>query len=292
MSLGMMGIGTLLGANAASNTKKELRRIADTPGIDVGAQLTELGDLAPKAEGLEARRNQFTTQQIQEILEQSIPGFKEAQAGRVGNAASLIRGELPPDVMDAVYRSGASRAVAGGYGGSGAGRNLVARDLGRTSLDLMDLGGRQLSGIIGSTPMATPASFMLSPEQLLNLRSGERSQRMQAQTTAAGAPGATAVWGQGLQSMGKSLMELAGSVGGAAAGGMCWVAREVYGEENPRWKMFRAYVLFYAPAWFTKLYARHGEAFARFISTKPAVKRMLRVWMDGVIRKHGITKGV
>ena len=287
-----MGIGTLLGAQAASRTKKELRRIAETPGIDVGQQYQELAGLAPAAESLEARRNLFNVGQLQSILEQSIPGYAESQAQRTQNAAALLRGELPPDVTEAVYRSGASRAVAGGYGGSGVGRNLVARDLGRTSLDLMNLGGQQFAGILGSTPMTRPVDYTMTPEQLIGLRSGERSQRMQAETTAAGAPGATAVWGQGLQSMGKSLMELAGSVGGAALGGMCWVAREVYGEDNPRWKLFRTYILLYAPMWFVNLYVRHGEAIARFIRNKPNTKRFIRYWMERVIHHHGITQGI
>lgn len=291
MSLAMMGVGTLMGANAASKTKKELRRIAETPGIDVGAQYSELSNLAPQAEGLEARRNVFNTEQLQSILESSIPGYSESQTQRTKNAAALLRGELPPDVMEAVWRGGAAKALGGGFAGSGAGRNLVARDLGRTSLDLMNLGGQQFAGILGSTPMARPVNYSLSPEQLIGLRSGERSQRMQAETTAAAAPGATAVWGQGLQSMGKSLMELAGSVGGAAMGA-CWVAREVYGASNPRWMKFRMYLLAFAPAWFRELYLAHGEAFALWISNKPVIKRMVRAWMDRVIDRHGITEGI
>ena len=40
----------------------------------------------------------------------------------------------------------------------------------------------------------------------------------------------------------------------------CWVAREVYGKDDPRWLMFRAWLLGDAPAWFRGLYLRQASA--------------------------------
>jgi len=34
---------------------------------------------------------------------------------------------------------------------------------------------------------------------------------------------------------------------------ICWVAREVYGADNPRWLEFRTWLLTQAPAWFRDL---------------------------------------
>lgn len=84
------------------------------------------------------------------------------------------------------------------------------------------------------------------------------------------------------RSAGKSSMM--GSIIGAAI--LCWVAREVYGERNPQWLMFRAWLLDDAPAWFRKLYITYGPRFAEFISDKPRVKRVIRSWMDGRIRSY------
>jgi hypothetical protein len=70
---------------------------------------------------------------------------------------------------------------------------------------------------------------------------------------------------------------------GAAAGGICWVAREVYGEENPKWVLFREWLLSKAPAWFRNLYIKYGERFAEFISNKPKLKSLIRRWMDSRI---------
>lgn len=66
----------------------------------------------------------------------------------------------------------------------------------------------------------------------------------------------------------------------------CWVAREVYGENNPKWLLFRAWMLTDAPVWLRDLYATHGEEFAAWIHDKPLVKAGLRVIMDMVIEAH------
>ena len=77
---------------------------------------------------------------------------------------------------------------------------------------------------------------------------------------------------------------------GSAAGGLlsnkglfCWVAREVYGEHNPAWKMFRMWMFTESPTWFFKLYKKYGERFAKFISDKPRIKARIRIWMDSKI---------
>ena len=75
--------------------------------------------------------------------------------------------------------------------------------------------------------------------------------------------------------------------GAGAAGSIsnlfCWVAREVYGSENPQWLAFRHWMFNYSPKWFLKLYATHGEKFAQFISNKPILKSIIKKWMDGRI---------
>jgi hypothetical protein len=70
---------------------------------------------------------------------------------------------------------------------------------------------------------------------------------------------------------------------GSAKG--CWVAREVYGETNPTWLLFREYLFSDAPSWFRKLYMKFGERFAEFISDKPMLKNVIRRWMNSKIKK-------
>ena len=76
-----------------------------------------------------------------------------------------------------------------------------------------------------------------------------------------------------------------GSLGGGIATGamLCWVAREVYGEHNPAWLLFRKWMLNDSPSLFRKAYIKYGERFANFIADKPRLKARIRGWMDSKI---------
>jgi len=88
-------------------------------------------------------------------------------------------------------------------------------------------------------------------------------------------------------------MDIISRLGGTAAQGAtafsllggCWVARAVYGVENPRWLMFRQWLFDDAPQWFRNAYLRHGEKFAAWISDKPILKNAIRAFMDWKIKK-------
>jgi hypothetical protein len=69
-------------------------------------------------------------------------------------------------------------------------------------------------------------------------------------------------------------------MGGMGMGGFCWVAREVYGADNPKWLQFRHWLLTSAPNWLVTLYGQHGEEFARWIHDKPVAKAAIRGLMD------------
>jgi hypothetical protein len=92
-------------------------------------------------------------------------------------------------------------------------------------------------------------------------------------------------------SAGKSAMfgnivgGIAGGLGTAYGGTLCWVAREVYGSHNPRWVMFRSWMLGESPSWFRILYLNFGERFAKFIKDKPRLKTRIRKWMDSKINR-------
>jgi len=82
-------------------------------------------------------------------------------------------------------------------------------------------------------------------------------------------------------------MNMFGSILGAGVGAgikkYCWVAREVYGEHNPAWLLFRKWMLNDSPSWFRATYIKYGERFANFISDKPRLKARIRSWMDSKI---------
>lgn len=84
----------------------------------------------------------------------------------------------------------------------------------------------------------------------------------------------TALIGAGIGAVGN----IAGSLGK-----LCWVAREVYGADNPRWLQFRNWLLCCAPSWFVNLYTLTGPVVAAFLRANPEHKPHVREWMEARI---------
>ena len=83
---------------------------------------------------------------------------------------------------------------------------------------------------------------------------------------------------------GSAIGSLIGTLGSAWIMG-CWVAREVYGNNDPRWFIFRMWLKYKAPKWFKNLYEEYGEDYAKFIKKKPIFKWMTRKLMDLVVKE-------
>jgi hypothetical protein len=62
----------------------------------------------------------------------------------------------------------------------------------------------------------------------------------------------------------------------ASAGGACWVARAVFGEDNPKWLMARIFVVNISPEWFKNLYLKHGEQFAEVVKKNKLLKLAIK----------------
>jgi len=75
-------------------------------------------------------------------------------------------------------------------------------------------------------------------------------------------------------------------------GGMCWVAREVYGVHNPQWLLFRAWLLTDAPSWLRDAYGAYGPEVAAWIHDKPVVKAALKGLMDQVVGQYDVAATV
>lgn len=76
---------------------------------------------------------------------------------------------------------------------------------------------------------------------------------------------------------------------GAVAGALitkCWVAREVYGENNANWVFFRDWLESDAPRWLDSLYEQEGERFADFIHDKPLLKKAVKSVMDFILSRN------
>ena len=64
----------------------------------------------------------------------------------------------------------------------------------------------------------------------------------------------------------------------------CWVAREVYGVNNPKWLLFRHWLLSYSPNWFCNWYKQNGKRAAKWLSKNSWLKPVIRRWMNGRIQ--------
>lgn len=61
---------------------------------------------------------------------------------------------------------------------------------------------------------------------------------------------------------------------------LCWVAREVYGEDDPKWLQFREWLIGYSPDWFFNAYDKYGEKVAKVVRKVPFLKSVIRPFMD------------
>ena len=101
----------------------------------------------------------------------------------------------------------------------------------------------------------------------------------------------TSAIAQGYRSPFQNIAAIGGAFGDVAggfanlgkAGILCWVAREVYGAENPKWMQFREWMLTKASDNLRKFYIKYGERIAKSISNKPRIKAIIRKWMDSKI---------
>lgn len=161
-------------------------------------------------------------------------------------------------------------------GGAFAQQRALAGDLGATILgrpsSAINLGGQVLGQAQqGAAGQMGPQLFDINAG--INLAQAQRSDEIgllsaQAQADASRSAGRSSAIGSIL--------------GGAMT--LCWVAREVYGAQNPKWVLFRNWLLVDSPSWFRNLYVRHGERFAKFISNKPKLKSIIRIWMNTKIK--------
>ena len=229
----------------------EAQRMADPFSTEIAERMSRraLGQLTPEEE-----RN------VQQRARQA-----SLSRGRIGDASSIAGEALGRSDYTAQFAAPAfqmNRTLAGDVG---------ATILGRPS-SAISLGG----GVLGQAQAG--AAGQMGP-QLFDPNVGI-NMALQRQSDQFGLLGAQA---QADAARSAGFMGALGQIGAAAlmpAPVPCWVAREVYGIENPKWIMFRTWLLNDAPSWFRNLYIKYGERFAKFISNKPVLKTIIRKWMN------------
>lgn len=82
-------------------------------------------------------------------FEDAMPGYKTNMAKANALTSDYLAGKLPDDVVNQVFSASAAKGFSAGIFGGGLGRNLVAKDLGLTSLQLQSAGANLLQQTVG-----------------------------------------------------------------------------------------------------------------------------------------------
>jgi hypothetical protein len=259
-----LSLGRSLNAEEARNASQAARGAFAARGLGVGSGAAA-AEILNRAAAADARYQQrlANAQAANQTREQSIQGRQSAALGMLGNTANIY------GQGGGAYQNAAQL----GFGGANA---LVNLDPYQRALGT----GVQLgSGILGQTGQMIGNTYNQALGMAGNVSSFNTN--MQASmynsalnNNAASSAADKAMWGQ----IGGAAIGAVGKIGSAAA--FCWVAREVYGEENPAWMEFRDWLLTRGSYRRVSRYAANGPRIAEYISTRPGWKARLRKWMD------------
>ena len=241
---------------------------------DADPEATRLADLAAQqAETLFAEGEGELSPERRRMAEQAARAGSLSR-GRIGDQSSVAAELLGREQVRSGLRAEARQAGASAFGqtrqvGADPSQFLFGRPSQFTAMG---------SGLYGQ---AFNLAGQQSGPQLFDPNVGI-NMAMQRQSNQFGLLGAQA---QADATRSAGLMQGLGALGGGfLARPGCWVAREVYGIENPKWLMFRTWLFNDAPSRFRTLYIKYGERCAKFISNKPVLKTIIRKWMNTRIK--------
>ncbi len=170
-------VSTGVGAYNASQAGKSPPQVKTTQlslpnfGGSLDQYLSQQGKLGPLQDMLN-QENKLSNTGWQDQLSSLDPNLMRSVSQLGQNTLSDLQGQLPQDVQTQIQNDTAFQALQGGFAGTGMARNLTARDLGLTSLNLQNTGAQNLSTDLSDLTALNPAnaslsSLLFSPQQLL-----------------------------------------------------------------------------------------------------------------------------
>lgn len=190
------------------------------PDAEIQKAFDSIQEQLPEAQRITKDIGEADADTAMAVLEKIAPGTAENIRLQTKNIQAGLRGELPEDVRNLITDRSASRAQFGGFGGSQFGRYRELRDLGLTSLDVIDRASNQASQALAQyssmVPRTSVSSMFISPQQRYNIAVSERDKRYARDMTAAEVAAQADPVTKG---MAQVAAKVAGSAIGAAVGG-------------------------------------------------------------------------
>lgn len=135
MPFGMGTIGGLIAGKPDMPSLEKLQ-LSKEQQQAIDANLKSL----PKLEEMASGVNQFNYEQLTSMLEKSLPRYQALKDLTTGKIEQMVKGELPLSDQAQLGLRSTAKAFGGGFAGSPAGGNLVARDLGLAEVDITNKG--------------------------------------------------------------------------------------------------------------------------------------------------------
>lgn len=196
------------------------------PGTEAGKAIAANQKNLPAATQLASATNEANQNELLKRLREAIPNFDKIQSNVSQNIADQTAGQLPKDVVDLINRSAAAQNVAGGVSGSGFGRNLAPRDLGLTSLQLMQQGFSNANQWLATqrattiAPQFDVSNMFITPAQQIQATFANNAGQWNVnwlQTQLKAAQSNRNIIGGGFEQFGQSLGSM-GAIGGTGGG--------------------------------------------------------------------------
>lgn len=132
----------------------------------IGGNLSNIASLHALATGAGAASGAGAAANLNTVLPGATAGLEQG----LGVATQDLTGQLPADVIAQIQQGAAERGVGTGTNGSPNSNASYLKALGLNSLDLQNTGIKDLSTVIGSTPIGpqfNPNSQLIDPAQQL-----------------------------------------------------------------------------------------------------------------------------
>jgi hypothetical protein len=180
-------VGVGFGIDILANIAEGKPKIPKLAPID--AQTEQTKAIAGNAASLPAlmeqggKINEFTANEINRMAEILSPGYGALRDRVMGAFNDQISGNIPRDVSLQVQRNSAVKSLYGGFSGTGMAKNLTARDLGLTSMDItqkgLDSAQRWMLAVRSGTPQFDVTSMFVSPALQIQTSFAEREAQFQ-----------------------------------------------------------------------------------------------------------------